>query len=291
MPELSFILDDLTAATEFVRSLNRKIVRQRFSASGTWNPDRVVLAVSSGQIVAMADCVISDDGRAANGSLLAHPNSGAYAVTALLHLKQLVSVECWQSTLRVPTPATISISRRYFDETFDQAAWEISNELMRLHGPQHHLQPVPIVASASLLRTYAIPPLHRLDAASRSQLLAAAANPAVAAIRTPAGHVLDSRGLMAVAFELSNLPMQARQHVSRLMLLGTAAAHGHTCDMRLFQKLVRPDAMATFAEGVRLAHASDNQVGGIFTFEPRQRDLVASFLEKVATKSLPSALT
>ncbi|KAB0264733.1 hypothetical protein [Microvirga brassicacearum] len=287
MPKMAYILDDISAAREFVSSLNRKIVRKRFS-TGHWEPHHVVLVTRDGQVVAMADCVVSDDGHAANGSLLARSGFGANAIAALLRMKQHVPVGHWQSTLRVPTPSTVGISRRYFDATFDQGAWEISNELMKVHGSQHHLQPTPIIVSSAFLKAAGIPQLHRMDAASRAQLLRAAAEPSRATIRVPNGSVLGATDLMSLAFELLDLPMQVRQNVSRAMLISLAVAHGHNIDMRTVNTLVRSDAMPIFFNAVSRAISLDDQAGGIFTVECHNEDPVASFLAKVSTRTLPS---
>jgi hypothetical protein len=264
----TFIIDDLSAARKFISTLNRKIVRQRFSNYQEWNPDHIVLAIKNGKVVAMADCVLSDNKNGANGSLLARPEFGGHSIVALTKLKQLVKVDFWQSTLRSPTDATCAISRRFFDVTHDQGAWEISNALVRMHGVHSHLHPTPLVASNSFLKKHGIPRLNQLSAASKNQIMLAARKPSGSAIRTPSGDFLPAHYLMTLAFELLGLPMRVRQEVSRLMLIALATLHGHRPEPDAVKRHIGADAMRIFFRAVsQYAEISDGPAG-IFAVEP-----------------------
>jgi len=276
MSTLSFIDDDFPAAQAFVASLNRKIVRLRFSGVGEWKPNHIALAVRDGQVVAMADCVLSDEESGANASLLARPGFGAYAISALLRLKKRVAAEHWLSTLREPTPATIAISRRYFDETCDQTAWELSSGLIRQHGQSGVLQAAPLIASAKFLRLHSIPPLKELDGASKNQVLNVALDLGRGLLHSPNGYPLGGPELLSLVFDLADVPMRVRQDVSRITLFLAAAQMGHNVDPNVVKKYFKQDSMSIFMAAVKRAVSLDLDSVGIFAIKPHAQELRSS---------------
>lgn len=281
MTRLSFIVDDREVAHAFVASVNRKVRRLRFSSSSQWEPKHVVIALHDDEPVAMADCIVTDNGEAANGGLLAKPGAGWSAISALLHLKRHVSVSQWQSTLRLPTNSTVAISRRYFDMTFDQGAWELASALAREHGERSHLAPTPILVSDAFLRDHGIPRLTLLDRSSRAQIIYVAANPQRGALVTPSGDVVGGQYLMTLAFELLSAPMRTRQHTTRFMLLAMASAHGHVIPEDAVKEIADPGEFSTFFELLRSADTSGSPSGGIFSISNHEIDLRAELFRQI----------
>lgn len=283
---MHYIIDDDEAVRAFIGTLNRKVLRRRFSAGSAWEPDYTVLAVHEGKAVALADCVTFSDIGAANASLLAAPGFGAHALAALLHLKRLFPADHWQSTLRIPTPSTIAISRRYFDSTLDQATWELSSKLVETHGPQDHLRPTPLVVSRSALTAHGLPPLSRWGERDRAQLLSIAGSPQQGFLASPAGYSMHATELMALSFELLDIAFDVRQQVSRFMLVSLAAAHGHNVTP-LLSDLVKPAAMSAFFERVR-PYAGGDPKTGLFAFSPMDPQAMKRSMEAVIQGRLPS---
>ena len=93
MKTVQLIVDDFELARRFVKNLPSSIRIQRFGTdfitgkSAPWTPDHLVLEVANGAAVAMADCIIGDDQKVANGSLVSLEGFGAYCVQAFLRLK------------------------------------------------------------------------------------------------------------------------------------------------------------------------------------------------------------
>lgn len=278
---MNFIVDDDEAVMSFMAS--RKVAGQRFSASGRWPPDRTVLAVVDGRAVALAHCVLFPETHAADASLLAEPGYGAYAVKALLHLKGMGLAGHWRSTLREPTPATMAISRVYFDTTLDEATWKISSRLLEVQGTQY-LRPTPLVASASFLKAHGLPVLSKWTDAERSQLLAISADPSCGALTSPAGFDLHSTEIMVLAFELLDVPVDVRQHVTRIMLLGLAAAHGHDV-VPLVTEKVRTEALGVF-HSLNAPYGGQNPSAGLFGYRALDAVSFQQALRKVTRAAL-----
>ena len=182
---MDFVVDDEEALMSFIGS--RPTGEWRLSISDSWPPDHTVLAMAEGRVVALAYCVLFPEIHAADASLLAEPGYGAYAVRALLHLKGMGLASHWRSTLRAPTPATLAISRRYFNSTVDQGTWEISSKLHEIHGPQNSFHPTALVVSTSFLKDHGLPPLSKWTDAERAQLLAISVDPSRGTLTSPAG--------------------------------------------------------------------------------------------------------
>lgn len=282
---MDFIVDDEQAVMSFIGS--RKAAGQRSSISGSWPPDRTVLAVAEGRVVALAHCVLFPDIHACDASLLAEPGYGAYAVKALLHLKGMGIASHWRSTLRVPTPATLAISRRYFDSTLDQATWEISSKLRETHGPQNPFHPTALVTSTSFLKGHGLPLLSKWTDAERSQLLAISVDPSRGALTSPAGFDLHATEIMALAFDLLDVPVDVRQHLTRIMLLCSAAAHGHDV-ASLVGEHVRTEALGTFYS-LNAPYRGKDPSAGLFGFRGLDAALFQQALRKVTQKAPPSA--
>jgi hypothetical protein len=282
---MDFIVDDQEAVMSFIGS--RKAAGQRLSISGSLPPDRTVLAVAEGRVVALAHCVVFPEIHAADASLLAEPGYGAYAVKALLHLKGMGLASHWQSTLRAPTPATMAISRRYFDSTLDQATWEISSKLLATRGPQNPLHPAALVASTSFLKCHGLPLLSKWTDAERSQLLAISVDPSRGALTSPAGFDLHATEIMTLAFELLDVPAEVRQHVTRIMLLCSAAAHGHEV-APLMGEQVRTEALGAFYS-LNAPYRSTDPSAGLFGFRVLDAALFQEALRGVTQKAAPPA--
>jgi hypothetical protein len=101
------------------------------------------------------------------------------------------------STLREPTPSTIAISRRFFDEVFDHGAWEISSSLMKTFGSQHYFLPPPIAVTDRFMQLAGLRPIRKLDDGSKKQVIKVAKNPSAAVLQSPSGFSFDSQHLMA----------------------------------------------------------------------------------------------
>lgn len=247
-----FLVDDFDAARRFVAGLPSKVSDARFASdmfTGTpanWNPDHVVLVVQDGVPLALADCILGANGAVANASIVALPNCGGYGLRALLHMKTLLPVEHWESTLNKPTKATVAISRRYFDTTYDQAAWDISRALMRRHGLQTWAAPAPLLLSATAAKRVGVASIQKLDAASRSQVLHCALSPMERQLVGPNGVPLDRQDLMGLTFDVLSLRMLNRQQVSRLLLIMLAKAHGHDTPMNVLKRLANPKGVSEF---------------------------------------------
>ena len=280
---MDFVVDDEEAVMSFIAS--RKAAGQRFSLGGSWPPDHTVLAIAEGRVVALAHCVLFPEIHAANASLLAEPGYGAYAVKALLHLKGMGLASYWQSTLRTPTPSTMAISRRHFDSTLDEATSEISNKLLELHAPQNPLHPTALVVSTSFLKGHGLPLLSKWTDAERSQLLAISANPSRGALTSPAGLDLHATEIMALAFELLDVPADVRQHVTRIMLLCAAAAHGHDVTP-LVSENVRTEALGAF-HSLNAPYRGKDPSAGLFGFRALDAALFQQALRKVTRKAVP----
>ena len=61
----------------------------------------------------------------------------------------------------------------------------------------------------------------------RSRLLAISVEPSRGSLTSPAGFDLHATEIMTLAFELLDVPAEVRQHVTRIMLICSAATHGH----------------------------------------------------------------
>ncbi|WPJ67976.1 hypothetical protein AUSSIE_53 [Sinorhizobium phage Aussie] len=263
MARVSFTFDNRKAANQFISSLDKKTRNARFSSAADWRPRHLALAAVDNHVVAMADCSLTDDGLAANGSLVARPGYGAYAVAALLKLKKHVKVPYWFATLREPTPATIAVSRRHFDEVFDQGAWELSNELMLRYGKEQHFRPFPLATTDRFLKLAGLPKLKDLDEASRHQVFQAASPEGGISLISPNGFDIGASGALGIAFDLLSTSMKDRQNFARIMLLGMAAMHGHRLDGAPVKKVADPSALGRVAQALEQARAPA-LAGGIF---------------------------
>ena len=281
---MDFIVDDEEAVTSFIGS--RKAAGQRLSHSGSWPLNRTVLAVAEGRVVALAHCVLFPENHAADASLLAEPGYGAHAVKALLHLKGMGIASHWRSTLRAPTPATLAISRRYFDSTLDQATWEISSKLQEIHGPQKLFHPTALVASTSFLKGHGLPPLSKWTDAQRSQLLAISAEPSRGVLTSPAGLDLRATEIMTLAFELLEVPADVRQHVTRILLICAAATQGHDV-APLAGEHVRTEALGVFCS-LNAAYRGNDLSVGLCGFRALDAALFQRALSTVTQKAPPT---
>lgn len=260
---LRYIDDDRSAASKFLSSINRKVVRSRFPDASAWKPDHISLALIDGEAVAMADLVVMGDREAANAGLLAKPGFGAYAVKALLHLKMRVGIPHWQSTLRFPTSATIAISRRFFTQTYDQAAFELAGKLIELYGQHNYLHPIPLVASNEFVKMAGLPPISSWDTNTKMQVLKAASLSGSLLLQTPSGIVLPLQDVTALAFDLLETPYDVRQQFSRMAISATAAMHGHD-PSPLIGRILKPSGGAQFMAAIREFGTADISGGGHF---------------------------
>ncbi|NVD39382.1 hypothetical protein HT585_10980 [Ensifer sp. HO-A22] len=153
---------------------------------------------------------------------------------------------------------------------------------------QAHLRPTPIIATARFLKEHNLPPINRFDAATRMQVLRAALQPGSMLLRTPDGDVLNGPALMVIAFELVRLPIADRQSITRMMMIVTAAAHGHRGDPAVARKLASPEAMSRFRRLIEQASGSSAGGVGLFLEEKQTEDPTAALMRAIDTGSLPS---
>ncbi len=288
MPRVSYIFDNRAAGDRFLSSLDRTTLKQRFASRNDWRPNHLVLALVDNKAVALADALDCVGGQASVASIVAQPGFGGYAVAALRELQRRVERPYWLATLRTLTPATEAIARRFCDLVYDDGAWAIVNRLVEEHGMQSHLMPTPIIATARLLKLHQLPPISRFDAATRLQVLHAAAKPGRVLLRAPSGDVLTPMAHMVLAFEFAGLRIEDRQNITRLMAVATAAAHGHMGDPAAAKKFSNPEAFSRFMRLVEQSLETPVDGDGLFQEEEQTVDPAAALMRAINTGSLPS---
>lgn len=270
MASVDYIYDDDRAARAFVLSLKLKTIRERFSSVNDWKPDHSVLAVVNGIPVALADCNVSADSVGAVGGLIARPNFGGYAVSALAALKRQTQLRHWAAAVRAPNPAVFGIARRFLDEPYDQGAWEVANELMLINGPLAHLRPTPLVISTFHLKHLQLPPLRTWSATTKRQVLEAARSPGTINLVAPSGDNLGPL-MMTLAFELANTPVPVRQHMTRTLMFMMMTMHGFPVPQKMARKFIAPSAPREFQQSIDLTLASLDVSGKTLFLTQRMR--------------------
>ncbi|CAN7358681.1 hypothetical protein [Rhizobium sp. LjRoot258] len=274
MARVEFVVDDFKAAEGFVRSLPKTVRELRFDLDRKtglprkWTPTHLVIARVNGRSVAMADALFSEIGSAANGSLVALSGFGAYAVRSLLTLKRQFYAEHWEATLRYPTDATVAIARKFFDVAYDQGAWEISQELMTRHGADGRLVPYPLMTSNSTLATFGIPSLRSIDPGSLRQLLVTSRSPMEAVLTAPNGDVLPHPVVVGLVFDLLDIPMKVRQHLSRMFLLMASVAFGHSPDPDAAMQIMDPKSFSEYLRRIEGRLEALPRLPGMFSETP-----------------------
>lgn len=252
MRNVEYVYDDFNVAKEFVLSLHLRTIRQRFSSVADWKPDNCVLVYVSGKPVAVADCQRTDDDIGAICGLIARPDYGAYAILALLALKRHTKLEQWVACVRNANPSVMNIGRRFLDELYDQGAWEISNNLMQLHGPVSYLSPTPLVISTLHLKSLHLPPIKSWSSAAQRQILELAKAPGTGSLIAPSGDEIGPL-LMTFAFELANTPGPVRQDLTRVLMFMMLSCHGINMPERMVRKYTNPAAIGDFQRNIDLA--------------------------------------
>lgn len=287
MPRLSYTFDNRKSAHQFISSLDKKTVKARFSSVADWRPDHLALVSVDSEVVAMADCSMTADGRAANCGIVARPGKGAYALTALSRLKKHVGVSHWFATLREPSTSTLAIARRHVDEVYDQGAWEISNDLAKRYGPQQHLRPLALTTTERFLKLAGLPRLSSLDAVSRQQILKAASPQGGVVLRSPSGLDIGSPMAIGMAFDLLDTPMSDRQHFARMMLLMMAGAHGLNINSKFAGKFADPTAMMRTGKAIDAAGAMPLPAGGVFSLTRLAEGALDNVIRTLGTTGIP----
>ncbi|XUY27609.1 hypothetical protein RMR21_004410 [Agrobacterium sp. rho-8.1] len=290
MKQVEFIHDDYDLAKKFVLSLPPKIQRERFANFKKWTPERVVIAKLDHRIVAMADAIVTIDDSAANVSLLARPEFGAYAIRAMHELRRRLDGRALFSTLHHPKPSTIAISRRFFDEVFDQGAWEMSSHLIKTYGQDRFFLPPPMAVTDRFMKAVGLPRVSLLNEGSRQQVLRVAKNPAKAILKTPTGFIFDGPHLMALAFDVVDLPMKHRQSITRMNLLSMTAAKGLSVSPEMVGKVVDPRSLGQFLDHVK-ARDVEGDLSGCFEIEAQNISIegaLRTLQGKPALPGLPS---
>lgn len=262
MSSVIILIDDFSAARKFVSELPDKIRRDRFAIDSRtggiarWTPDHIVLVGVAGRIVAMADALFSSNSasqKAANASLVALEGFGGYAVRALLILKKYFPAMQWESTLVNPTNSTEQISRRYFDVTYDQLTWDISQELMQKYGLDARFLPLPIVLSNSLLKKYGYYSIKLIDITTKRQILRASLDQFGGTLISTNGNEMSPLTVLNFASEIVKFPVAKRQEMARLLLLITASGLGYVRDYDAAKMLMNPKVITDFHAAVREA--------------------------------------
>ena len=253
-----FVVDDFDAMHDFVRSLPPKIKKERFSndlltkASAKWKPRHIVLAVVEGKTVAMADAVYSDDRRGANASLVALRNHGAHALKAYLHLKRKFPAEFWESSLRDPTPATLAISRRFFDATYDQGTWDIHQEMLRLVGPDMPFVMTPILANDSMIKGLNLPKISDMPVELKRDIVASAIPRGAFSAPSIAGREIDVPRVQAIAFDIIDAPLSVRKYTTRFMVMSAFALTGQIRDFAKLRPIIKPRFFQIFCQRLEI---------------------------------------
>ncbi|MBP2538149.1 hypothetical protein J2768_000547 [Agrobacterium tumefaciens] len=286
MSQLEYIFDNHELAKKFVNSLPPKTQRERFRNFREWTPERVALIKIDGRLVAMADAIVTVDNKAANVSLVSRPGFGAYAIYAMLALKKRLDGRNLFSTVTKPTPPTIAISRRFFHEVFDQGAWEMSSHLIKTFGPDNIFFPTPIAVTDKFMASVGLPSVEKLDERSRNQIISVAKDPSKAKLKTPDDFVLDGPHLMALAFDVLNLPMKHRQSITRLNIATMAAAKGVSVAPELLQKIADPKSLSIFTNLLNAQRTGEPE-DGCFVVEAQNISFESAFRSLRGLPGLP----
>jgi len=230
---IDFIIDDEVAARQFVRSLGKRIISERFRDYANWAPTHTVLTTIDGKAVALADAIVAIPGEAAEFGLIARPRCGAYAIRALQRLKQLAPTRYWSTSLNKPTAATVAISRRFAAVTFDHFSLQIAGVITERCGARPEAEPMVLFPSAQNLRARGLPPLSHWNAATKSQVIFTAQNISQYVLRDPTGGAFG-QDLFGFAADILDIPISARQIFSRVTMLGKAEMFGLPMDPKRF---------------------------------------------------------
>lgn len=262
----NFIIDDEVAARRFVLSLGNRIFNQRFNDYKSWKPSHTIIALAHGKPVALADAVVAVPGEAAEFSLIARPNFGGHAIKAMLRLKKHVPTRYWSTSLNKPSAATVAISRRFADVTFDRFSLQLAEEISKIYGERPEFEPIVLFPSVNNLLARQIPPMRLWNTASKSQILLAAQNPHKLSIEDPSGGLLG-KDLLGFASDILNIPISARQTFSRILMFGTAAMMGFPINPKKFGPLIPERNMSLVLEPLMNASPGATS-GGIFKIYP-----------------------
>jgi hypothetical protein len=274
---VDFVFDSLPKARKFVEELPSDIRASRFASDlltgkeATWKPNRCVLVLVDNRVVALADCIISDDNKSANGSLVALPSYGAHALLGLLKLKKVVGIPHWQSTLNNPTAATIAISTRYFDATYDGAAWDIHQEIIKKFGREVKIGPMPILVSRTNLKLFDLPRVETFSNDSCQQILFASNNIQEVSLWTRKGKELDAGTVFALTNEVAGIPMRTRQEVTRMFLLMAASMYKFKIEQKTVDLLINQETISKFTSMIRSKAPIKKPNEGLFVLRKRKQ--------------------
>jgi hypothetical protein len=229
---LQYVVDDRNIAEKFILELPTDLKRMRFndeSLTGAglarWRPTHTVVAIYDGVLAAMADCVISADGKRGNYSLICKEGYGGYALRAMHQLKKRFPVDHVDTSFRQPTDALLKMARWWADYVYDQETCYAAGGLSRHIGFHPSIEPAPIAITDSNLETFGLPPIKEWCAVSRMQLAAACREPAIT-LSTDRCAALPRGILLGLAFEILAVPYERRQRLTRSQLAEGAVKLG-----------------------------------------------------------------
>jgi hypothetical protein len=226
--KLHYVVDDRNVAEKFISELPIDLKRMRFNDEAgltSWRPTHTLVVICDSVLAAMADCVMSSDGKRGNYSLICKEGYGGYAVRAINHLKRRFPVERIETSFSHPTDALLTMARWWSDYIYDQDTCYAAGGLSRHVGFHPSMEPAPIAITESNLKTFGLLPIEEWCDVSRMQLAAAYLDPAVA-LSTDKCEVLPRGIVLALAFEILALPYDQRQRLTRSQLAEGAVKLG-----------------------------------------------------------------
>lgn len=220
--KLEYVVDDRSVAERFISELPAELKRMRFSGGALaeheikgWRPTHMVVAVYDGVLAAMADCVISSDGKRGNYSLICKDGYGGYALRAMHQLKKRFPVEVVEASFRNPTGPLLKMGRWWADYIYDQDAWHAAGNLCKQIGFHPSIEPAPIAITDSNLETFGIPDPDHWCERSRMQLAAAFLDPNGYVLSTEKCAALPRSVIVALILEALAIPYEERQRFTR----------------------------------------------------------------------------
>jgi hypothetical protein len=191
-----------------------------------WSPSHTVIISKDGELLALADCIITPDGRVGNYSILAKEKCGSYAIKAVLCLKRLFPVDHVETTFANPTDNLLTLTRRWADTIYDQETWANARDLTSLYNTGSMLAPVPIGVTMSNLKRFDLPDIRTLDNISKLQILHSCLVNRFQIVSSISGAIIPRNLAIALSFEILKLPLKKRQILTRFFLIESAREIG-----------------------------------------------------------------
>ncbi len=230
---IEFLVDDVESVKRFLEEVPLRMRRLRFDdkaliadSPSQWMPTHTVVVSKDGNLLALADCIITPDGKVGNYSLLAKEKCGSYAIKAVLCLKRLFPVSHVETTFANPTDDLLTLTRRWADTIYDQETWANARELTSLHNTGAMLAPIPIAITMSNLKLFSLPPVRHLDKDSQLQITSTCLSKNCRLISSVDEKAIPRNLVIALSFEVMNLPLRKRQNLTRAFLVRAASEIG-----------------------------------------------------------------